>query len=82
MDCRQYSSLTDSMKTFQNILQRYPTCLAYRCLAFEPSETQTDNIKGLIMIPTVGDAKFYLQNIINDLTADILLAFGSLVYFH
>ena len=30
------------------------------------------------MIPSVGDISFYLQTMVNDFTADILLAFGSL----
>ena len=52
--------------------------MAFRCFAFEPTETQADDIKGLIMIPSVGNISFYMQTMINDFTADLLLAFGSL----
>ncbi|KAJ3364329.1 hypothetical protein HDU91_002647 [Kappamyces sp. JEL0680] len=54
----------------------YPTSLAHRCFGFEPKEDQQDDTKGLILIPHVGDMSFYIQTMINDFTADILLAMG------
>lgn len=79
LHCQECVNLKSSMKEFQQIVQRYPSCLASRCFAFEPADSQTDDTKGLIMIPNVGDINFYLQEMMNDLTSDILMAFGSLV---
>ena len=79
MDCQVCPKLADGMKQFQQIVQKYSTCLISRCFAFDPLESQTDDIKGLIMIPNIGDLSFYLQTMINDFTADMLLAFGSFV---
>ncbi|KAI8929144.1 transport protein Trs120 or TRAPPC9 TRAPP II complex subunit-domain-containing protein [Entophlyctis helioformis] len=78
MHCQQSPDLAQGLKRFQQIVQRYPTALAYRCFGFEPSESQADDTKGLIMIPNVGDISFYLQTMINDFTADLLIAVGSL----
>ncbi|KAL5039848.1 hypothetical protein BDV3_003227 [Batrachochytrium dendrobatidis] len=78
MNCQQTPNLLDGYKRFQHIVQRYTTTLAYRCFGFEPLDTQADNIKGLVMIPNVGNISFYLQTMIADFTADLLLAFGSL----
>ncbi|KAH6576807.1 hypothetical protein BASA62_001258 [Batrachochytrium salamandrivorans] len=78
MHCQQTLNLAEGCRRFQQIAQRYPTALAFRCFGFEPLDTQTDDIKGLIMIPNVGDVPFYLQTMINDFTADLLLALGSL----
>ncbi|KAL2915792.1 hypothetical protein HK105_204739 [Polyrhizophydium stewartii] len=78
MHCQQAPSLAQGHKRFQQILQRYPSALAQRCFGFEPSDAQADDVKGLIMIPNVGDISFYLQTMINDFTSDLLLAFGSL----
>nr|KAJ3417820.1 hypothetical protein HK105_000755 [Polyrhizophydium stewartii] len=82
MHCQQAPSLAQGHKRFQQILQRYPSALAQRCFGFEPSDAQADDVKGLIMIPNVGDISFYLQTMINDFTSDLLLAFGSLVRIH
>ena len=81
IDCRPCPSLRQAMIRFQEVVQRYPSCLASRCFAFDPSDVQTDDTKGLIMIPNVGDVLFYLHTMLNDLTSDILVAFGSLVHF-
>ena len=48
--------------------------MAHRCFAFEPKADQSDDTKGVIMIPNVGDIGFYLQTMVGDFTADLLLA--------
>ncbi|KAJ3122079.1 hypothetical protein HK098_003143 [Nowakowskiella sp. JEL0407] len=78
MHCQQANSISDGVKQFQQILQRYPTALASRCFAFEPSETQADDTKGVIMIPNVGHLSFYLSTMINDFASELLSGFGNL----
>ncbi|KAJ3091168.1 Trafficking protein particle complex subunit 9 [Quaeritorhiza haematococci] len=78
MHCQQVPSLSEGYKRFQQILQRYPTVLAHRCFAFEPSETQEDDVKGPIMIPNVGQLAFYLQTVINDFSSELLGSIANL----
>lgn len=61
------------------MLKKYPSSLASRCFAFEPNDENVDDVKGLTMIPNVGNKSFYMEQCCNDLTADLVLAFGSLV---
>lgn len=53
--------------------------MATRCFAFDPSETQEDDTKGLIMIPNVGNMSFYMSTMICDFASEILEQFASLV---
>ncbi|TPX66055.1 hypothetical protein SpCBS45565_g04757 [Spizellomyces sp. 'palustris'] len=79
MHCQQVDSIGEGYKRFQNILSRYPSVLASRCFAFEPTEQQADDTRGCIMIPD--DPKklsFYLMTQINDLANELLVAFGNL----
>ncbi|KAJ1562237.1 Trafficking protein particle complex subunit 9, partial [Nowakowskiella sp. JEL0078] len=78
MHCQQVNNMTEGLKRFNKILQRYPNALVNRCYAFEPSETQADDTKGVIMIPNVGQLNFYLSTMINDFATDMLVAFGNL----
>ncbi|CAG8433855.1 6997_t:CDS:10 [Diversispora eburnea] len=50
-----------------------------RCFAFDPSENQPDDTKGLIMIPNVGNIEFYISTMISDFANNILTEFGNLV---
>ena len=50
-----------------------------RCFAFEPSENQADDTKGLIMIPNVGQLGFYMSTMISDFASELLTTFGGLV---
>lgn len=63
---------------FINKLQ-YPTVIATRCFAFDPTETQPDDTKGLIMIPNVGNMSFYMSTMICDFASEILSQFSMLV---
>ncbi|KAJ3023435.1 hypothetical protein HKX48_003129 [Thoreauomyces humboldtii] len=79
MHCQQIPSIGDGFKRFQSILTRYPSVLASRCFAFEPTEQQADDTRGCIMIPD--DPKklsFYLMTQMNDLANELLVAFGNM----
>lgn len=54
--------------------------MATRCFAFDPTETQEDDTKGLIMIPNVGNMSFYMSTMICDFASEILNQFALLVY--
>ena len=58
---------------------KYHTAVAHRCFAFDPSEDQPDDTKGLIMIPNVGEMNFYMSTMISDFANNILTEFGNLV---
>lgn len=53
--------------------------MATRCFAFDPTETQEDDTKGLIMIPNVGNMSFYMSTMICDFASEILNQFALLV---
>jgi tetratricopeptide (TPR) repeat protein len=84
LHCQQVGDLYQGVRKFQQICQRvlkinqYPTATVQRCFGFEPHQDQSDDIKGLIMIPNVGDITFYLSTMIQDFTRDLLVAFGLL----
>ncbi|KAI8995196.1 TRAPP II complex [Gaertneriomyces semiglobifer] len=78
MHCQQVQSIGEGFRKFQVALQRYPSVLASRCFAFEPSEQQADDTRGCIMIPN--DPKkldFYLMTQLNDLANELLVAFSN-----
>jgi hypothetical protein len=58
---------------------QYPTAVATRCFAFDPTENQPDDTKGLIMIPNVGNMSFYMSTMICDFASEILDQFASIV---
>lgn len=62
-----------------NFFIKYRTAVAHRCFAFDPSEDQPDDTKGLIMIPNVGEMNFYMSTMISDFANNILTEFGNLV---
>lgn len=70
--CSEVSSLPAAYNAFSEVVSRYPSALAQRCFAFEPSSTTPDNIPGLIMIPNVGNLNVYLSQMIADLCAEVL----------
>ncbi|CAG8455040.1 13226_t:CDS:10 [Acaulospora morrowiae] len=78
MDCGEWTNLTDGYKKFTDILKNYPTAVSNRCFAFDPSENQPDDTKGLIMIPNVGNMEFYISTMISDYANNILTEFGNL----
>ncbi|KAI7903009.1 TRAPP II complex [Cokeromyces recurvatus] len=75
MDCQEWKDLNEGYKQFEQNLDKYPTAIANRCFAFDPSETQEDNTKGLIMIPNVGNMSFYMSTMICDFASEILEQF-------
>lgn len=60
-----------------------PSVLISRCFAFEPSESQADDIKGLILIPNQADRlDFYMSAMISDFSASMLAAFSHYVGYY
>ncbi|CAG8555401.1 15541_t:CDS:10 [Funneliformis mosseae] len=78
MDCREWPNLKEGYKKFSEIIKNYRTAVAHRCFAFDPSEDQPDDTKGLIMIPDVGKIDFYMGTMISDFANSILNEFGNL----
>ncbi|CEP15600.1 hypothetical protein [Parasitella parasitica] len=80
MDCQEWKSrdLNEGYKQFSRGLDQYPTAVATRCFAFDPSESQEDDTKGLIMIPNVGNMSFYMSTMICDFASEILEQFAIL----
>lgn len=80
MDCQEWKNkdLSGGYKQFSQDLDQYPTAVATRCFAFDPSETQEDDTKGLIMIPNVGNMSFYMSTMICDFASEILEQFAIL----
>ncbi|KAK9768695.1 hypothetical protein K7432_000451 [Basidiobolus ranarum] len=74
--CQSCTDLTEEYQNFISILKQYPTCLISRCYAFEPSDNQADDTKGVIMIPNVGNISFYMNTMICDFASSMLNAFN------
>ena len=58
---------------------KYPTAVATRCFAFDPTENQPDDTKGLIMIPNVGNMSFYMSTMMCDFASELLSQFEAIV---
>lgn len=80
MDCQEWEGkdLSEGYKKFVDMLGQYPTAVATRCFAFDPTENQPDDTKGLIMIPNVGNMSFYMSTMICDFASEILDQFASI----
>ncbi|KAG1077610.1 hypothetical protein G6F42_024731 [Rhizopus arrhizus] len=80
MDCQEWKDkdLSEGYKKFVDMLSQYPTAVATRCFAFDPTENQPDDTKGLIMIPNVGNMSFYMSTMICDFASEILDQFASI----
>ncbi|KAI7885172.1 Trs120-domain-containing protein [Lichtheimia hyalospora FSU 10163] len=80
MDCQEWKDkdLSEGHKHFVDTLHKYPTAIVSRCFAFDPTETQPDDTKGLIMIPNVGNMSFYMSTMICDFASEILSQFAML----
>ncbi|ORX48573.1 Trs120-domain-containing protein [Hesseltinella vesiculosa] len=81
MDCQEWKgrSLANGYEQFTSYMQEFPQPMVTRCFAFDPMDSQTDDTKGVIMIPNVGDTQFYLGTMLNDFSSEILNLFGTLV---
>ncbi|RCH96060.1 hypothetical protein CU098_003187, partial [Rhizopus stolonifer] len=82
MDCQEWKTkgLYEGYKQFEKDLDMYPAGVVTRCFGFDPSESQEDNTKGLIMIPNVGNMSFYMSTMMCDFASDILELFGTLAH--
>ncbi|KAI8375365.1 TRAPP II complex [Choanephora cucurbitarum] len=80
MDCQEWEKkgLKEGHHQFVRSLDHYPSSVVTRCFAFEPSETQEDDTKGLIMMPNVGNMSFYMSTMICDFASEILELFSVL----
>ncbi|KAG1052966.1 hypothetical protein G6F43_004920 [Rhizopus delemar] len=80
MDCQEWKDkdLSEGYKEFVDMLVQYPTAVATRCFAFDPTENQPDDTKGLIMIPNVGNMSFYMSTMICDFASEILDQFATI----
>ncbi|CAO3642865.1 unnamed protein product [Cunninghamella echinulata] len=80
MDCQEWKNkdLSEGYKHFVNTLHKYPTAIATRCFAFDPTENQPDDTKGLIMIPNVGNLSFYMSTMICDFASEVLSQFANI----
>ncbi|KAF7727378.1 hypothetical protein EC973_007621 [Apophysomyces ossiformis] len=80
MDCQEWKDkdLSEGYRAFVKTLDKYPTAVATRCFAFDPTETQADDTKGLIMIPNVGNMSFYMSTMICDFASEILNQFSAI----
>ncbi|ORX53995.1 Trs120-domain-containing protein [Hesseltinella vesiculosa] len=80
MDCQEWKdkNLSEGYHHFVNTLSNYPTAVATRCFAFDPTENQPDDTKGLIMIPNVGNLSFYMSTMICDFASEILSQFDNI----
>ncbi|KAG0167730.1 hypothetical protein DFQ30_005723 [Apophysomyces sp. BC1015] len=80
MDCQEWKDkdLSEGYRAFVKTLDKYPTAIATRCFAFDPTETQADDTKGLIMIPNVGNMSFYMSTMICDFASEILNQFSTI----
>ncbi|CEI86846.1 hypothetical protein RMCBS344292_01273 [Rhizopus microsporus] len=80
MDCQEWKDkdLSEGYQKFVDMLVQYPTAIATRCFAFDPTENQPDDTKGLIMIPNVGNMSFYMSTMICDFASEILNQFANI----
>ncbi|CAO3600653.1 unnamed protein product [Absidia cylindrospora] len=80
MDCQEWKNknLSEGYTHFVNSLNKYPTAIATRCFAFDPTENQPDDTKGLIMIPNVGNLSFYMSTMVCDFASEILCQFANI----
>ncbi|KAI9279379.1 TRAPP II complex [Sporodiniella umbellata] len=80
MDCQEWKDrdLSEGYREFVDMLAQYPTAVATRCFAFDPTENQPDDTKGLIMIPNVGNMSFYMSTMICDFASEILGQFATI----
>ncbi|KAJ3336957.1 hypothetical protein HDU93_001841 [Gonapodya sp. JEL0774] len=75
--CVDCPDLPAAATTFKKTLQKYPTALSSRLLAFDPLPTTPDSTRGVVLVPSEGrPPEFYLQTIITDMVAEVIAAFG------
>ncbi|CAO3668784.1 unnamed protein product [Umbelopsis ramanniana] len=82
MDCQEWKdkNLSEGYEHFVKNLDKYPTAVATRCFAFDPTENQPDDTKGLIMIPNVGNMSFYMSTMMCDFASELLNQFEMIAH--
>ncbi|KAA1084064.1 hypothetical protein PGT21_016244 [Puccinia graminis f. sp. tritici] len=72
-------TLNDALRSFEILLAtHHPRTPVGRCFGFYPTDNQQDNVDGLVLIPHVGDQKFYLQRLITEFASDLIRSFQHL----
>ncbi|PLW08658.1 hypothetical protein PCANC_25034 [Puccinia coronata f. sp. avenae] len=72
-------TLNDALRSFELLLAtHHPRTPVGRCFGFHPTDYQKDDVEGLVLIPHVGDPKFYLQRLITEFASDLLRSFQHL----
>lgn len=86
LDCEEWANEADGLAegatAFEQQVQELELerpVFAKRCYAFNPEEEQKDNAKGLVVIPNVGDAAFYIHTLLAELSSGILAGLGGIV---
>lgn len=89
LDCEEWANEADGLAegatAFEQQVQELELerpIFAKRCYAFNPAEEQKDNTKGLVVIPCVGDAAFYMHTLLAELSSGILAGLGGIVGSH
>lgn len=82
VDCRRWQEeeggLAAAVARFEEEAAAYPEVLASRCYGFNSVDDQTDDVKGLVIIPSVGDTTFYLGTLLADFAGSLLAEFSSI----
>lgn len=79
VDCREWDDLNEANAEFQQMLRRHPRVFATRCYAFAPKEGHKDEVDGIVTIPSVGEAGFYISTLLADLASSILYELSNMV---
>ncbi|KAJ2719933.1 hypothetical protein GGI07_004921 [Coemansia sp. Benny D115] len=73
VDCEASGDISRAQEEFMQVLARFPTAVAYRCLAFDPQADQADDVPGVTVVPN-GDSSlsFYLQTLVSDFAGSMV----------
>ncbi|KAL7753821.1 hypothetical protein RI367_000753 [Sorochytrium milnesiophthora] len=79
LDCGECANVRESHAAFmRSIVPKFQSALVTRCFAFNPPDGFSDDIPGLVVIPSVGDLEFYVHNMWCDMASNLLSAFNRL----
>ena len=81
LDCAEWDDLTEAQAEFTRLLSKHPKVLASRCYAFDPSDSQRDDVVdgNVVVIPNVGDLNFYMSTLLADFSASLLHELSNMV---
>lgn len=70
--------LAEARSEFERVCGQHPQLLASRCYAFDPPDSQPDNVDGIVVVPSVGDLNFYMSTLLADFAASLLAELSTL----